>query len=99
MTPDKIREREEALRPSRFLGFNHHILGKHLYSIGCFQLAAQELERAVWLNPYETKFLLPLAWSYFRLGKKDSAQETIEEYLKKYPHNDEAEKLLELLSE
>jgi len=58
---DRGERREEALRPSRCLGYDRDALGVHLLSCGAYELAASQFRRAVWLNPYEPRFKEHLA--------------------------------------
>jgi hypothetical protein len=54
--PDKNQQRENALRPSRYLGYDHDRLGMYLVSREAFEIALHCFRRAVWLNPFEPAF-------------------------------------------
>ncbi len=70
--------REEALRPSRFLGFNHDQLGLYLLTREAYEIAESEFRRAIWLNPYEPSFPAHLAWCLYKQDKLAEAREWIE---------------------
>jgi len=71
--------RENALRPSRFLGYNHNSLAVHLLERGAYPIAESELRRAIWLNPYEPAFMANLAWCLHKLGRDDEARECLKQ--------------------
>jgi tetratricopeptide (TPR) repeat protein len=98
-SPEERRLQEEALRPSRFLGYDHYSLAQHLYSIGSFPVARKEAERAVWLNPYKVKFLLLLSWCFFREGLISEAEGKARECLDRKPGEESAFLLLRLIDE
>jgi Flp pilus assembly protein TadD len=98
-TPEQARRREELLRPNRFLGYDHDSLGVHLLRIGALELAEGELRRAVWLNPYESRFRLHLAWCLMRAHSYHEAKEKVSEVLVTCPQDDESLKLLALIDE
>jgi len=60
-SPESKRIREEALRPCRCLGYDHEALALYLLERGAYSLAASELKRAIWLNPFEPRFKQNLA--------------------------------------
>ncbi len=66
--------REEALRPSRYLGYNRDGLGAYLISRGAWEIAETQFRRAIWLNPYEPRFKVHLAWCVFKQGRPDEAR-------------------------
>ena len=77
LTPQQFARREERMRPSRFIGYEHDSLAVHLIRIGSFNLAESELRRAVWLNPYEPRFFKHLAWCLYHKGEYAEAQDWI----------------------
>lgn len=74
---DRGERREEALRPSRCLGYDRDALGVHLLTRGAHGLAAAQFRRAIWLNPYEPCFKEHLAWCLYQQGHYDQAREWI----------------------
>lgn len=81
--------RENALRPSRYLGYDHDGLGMYLLSRGADKIAESAFRRAVWLNPYEVRFMCHLAWSLYRQGRYQEAKQCIEHADVKYTETDE----------
>jgi hypothetical protein len=69
--------REEALRPSRFLGFDRDALGMYLVSVESYKIAASQFRRAVWLNPFEPRFRVHLAWCLSRQRRFTEALQTL----------------------
>ncbi|MGC8623715.1 MAG: tetratricopeptide repeat protein [Phycisphaerae bacterium] len=63
---DFQERRENAMRPSRYLGFDHHQLGIYFMEKMAFALAESELRRAVWLNPFNLDFQAHLAICLFQ---------------------------------
>ncbi|MGN6369031.1 MAG: tetratricopeptide repeat protein [Phycisphaerae bacterium] len=63
---DYERRREDALRPCRYLGYDHDRLGIYLLDREALPLAESEFRRAVWLNPFEAEFRLHLAMCLFQ---------------------------------
>ena len=60
------RRREEVLRPWPTLGYDWDALAMHLVSREAFEVAEEQLRRAVWLNPFEPRFKVHLAWCLCR---------------------------------
>lgn len=83
--------REEALRPSRFLGFNHDQLGLYLLTREAYEIAESEFRRAIWLNPYEPSFPAHLAWCLYKQDKLAEAREWIEKVHTSQPDSPEFE--------
>jgi hypothetical protein len=78
-TPERDRRREELLRPWPTLGYEHDQIAMHLISREAFKVAEAELRRAVWLNPYEARFKVHLAWCLCREKRFTEAREWIEQ--------------------
>ena len=74
---DINERREDLLRPSRYLGYDHDELGMYLLSRGAYKIAESQLRRAVWLNPYEYRFVCHLAWCLYKQGRFHEAQKLI----------------------
>jgi len=71
--------REEALRPSRFLGYDRDSLGVYLMGCEAYGLAESQFRRAIWLNPFEARFKAHLAWSLFKQGRHADARACVAE--------------------
>jgi hypothetical protein len=74
-TDEMCRRREEAMRPSPYLGYDHHQLGCYFLQREVLELAEMELRRGVWLNPFEKLFQIDLAICLLRQGKVREARE------------------------
>jgi hypothetical protein len=74
--------REEALRPSRFLGYDHDQMGVYFLGREAFELAEAQFRRAVWLNPYEPAFKAHWALALIRLNRKNEARGLLCDVLK-----------------
>ena len=70
--------REEALRPSRYLGYDRDALGTYLLSRGALEIAEGQFRRAVWVNPFELSFKVHLAWCVYKQGRLDEARAGLE---------------------
>ena len=77
--------RENALRPARYLGYNHNTLAVYLMEREAYPLAESELRRAIWLNPYEPAFLANLGWCLHKLGRGDEARECLKQAIDQGP--------------
>lgn len=99
LTPQQLERREEQMRPSRFIGYDHDSLGLHLLRIGSLDLAESELRRAVWLNPFELRFVKHLAWCLYRKGKYEEAQDWISKALALDGADGEGREILRLIDE
>jgi Flp pilus assembly protein TadD len=88
-TPEGTAEanyrRENALRPNRFLGYNHNTLAVYMMEREAYPVAEAELRRAVWLNPYEPAFMANLAWCLHKLGRGDEAQKCLKQAIEQGP--------------
>ncbi|MGB7582547.1 MAG: hypothetical protein WBL85_08890 [Sedimentisphaerales bacterium] len=70
---DKNERREDALRPSRYLGYDHDSLGMHLVSREAYKIAVHCFRRAIWLNPFEPVFKKHLALCLYKLERNTEA--------------------------
>ncbi|MDA8123057.1 MAG: hypothetical protein M0Z38_10910 [Deltaproteobacteria bacterium] len=73
------RAREELLRPCPYLGYNHDRIGVHCLAKDALAIAENSFRRAIWLNPYEPRFVLHLAHALFRLKRYQEALEALDE--------------------
>jgi tetratricopeptide (TPR) repeat protein len=75
---DRAERRENAMRPSSFLGYDRDEIGEHLMGREAFEIAESQFRRAVWLNPFEPLFKEHLAWSLFQQHRYAEALPIIE---------------------
>lgn len=90
---DRNERREDLLRPSRYLGYDRDRLGMYLLSRGAYEIAESQFRRAVWLNPFEYRFVCHLAWCLYKqqryqeaknyIGRLDPKKDDLDEELKK----------------
>jgi len=85
--------REDALRPSSYLGYDHDTLGIYFLEREAFALAEAQFRRAAWLNPYELMFPIHQAQALLRLGLPDRARLLLHQVLVAHPDNDAARRL------
>lgn len=85
--PDLNEVRENALRPSHYLGYDHDRLGMHLVSREAYEIAIRCFRRAIWLNPFESVFKIHLALCLYKLGRYFEALELISTQCKKDDKN------------
>ncbi|NLH15868.1 MAG: tetratricopeptide repeat protein [Phycisphaerae bacterium] len=76
---DMSERREEALRPSHYLGYDRDKLGMYLLSRGAYRIAESQFRRAVWLNPFEYHFVYHLAWCLYKQGRQAEAKTCVEQ--------------------
>ena len=74
---DRSERREDLLRPSGYLGYDRDGFGMYLLSRGAYKIAESQFRRAVWLNPFEYRFVCHLAWCLYRQGYYKEAKEYI----------------------
>lgn len=76
---DRNERREELLRPSCYLGYDRDELGMYLLSREAYKIAETQFRRAIWLNPFEYRFVLHLAWCFYKQGRLDEAKDCTKE--------------------
>ena len=76
---DRNDRREELLRPSPNLGYDRDELGMYLLSRGAHKIAESQFRRAIWLNPFEVRFICHLAWCLYKQGCYTEAKSHIEQ--------------------
>ena len=91
---DANERREELLKPSRYLGYDRDELGLYLLSREAYKIAESQFRRAVWLNPFEYRFVLHLAWCLYKQGCYKEAKEYIEKLEIKYDRIDEDARMI-----
>ena len=94
---DRNGLREDLLRPSPYLGYGRDSLAMHLISCGAYDIAEDQLRRAIWLNPYEPIFKLHLAWLFYRQKRYVEARSWILEALAQEPNELKSQQLLKLI--
>jgi tetratricopeptide (TPR) repeat protein len=77
-SPSAERTREELLRPCPYLGYDHDRIGVHCLAKEAFRVAELCFRRAIWLNPYEPRFVVHLAHALFRQKRYEEAMEALE---------------------
>jgi hypothetical protein len=60
-SPHADEQKEERMRPSRFLGYSRDSLGMHALQEDMLDIAESQFRRATYLNPYEPRFKQHLA--------------------------------------
>lgn len=70
--------REELLRPCPYLGYGHDRIGVHCLAKEAFGIAERSFRRAIWLNPYEPRYVVHLAHALFRQKRYDEALEALD---------------------
>ena len=96
---DRKRGMEEFLRPNRRLGYDHDYIAVYLYNRGAYRAAEGEFRRAVWLNPFEIKFKIHLAWCLYKIGLLQEAEKYTMEVLLEKPDEGEMQRLLEHIND
>jgi tetratricopeptide (TPR) repeat protein len=90
--------REEALRPSQYLGYDRARLAAYLMGRGAFNLAEPQLRRAVWLNPFEPAFKRLLAWCLYKQARYADAGDWIAQALKQKPDDPDNRRVQRLIA-
>jgi tetratricopeptide (TPR) repeat protein len=75
---DKNERREDALRPNPHLGYDRDALGLYLLSRGAYKIAEGQFRRALWLNPFEYRFVCHLAWCLYKQQRYQEAKNYID---------------------
>jgi thioredoxin-like negative regulator of GroEL len=74
---DRNERREDALRPSPYLGYDRDTLGMHLLYREAYEIAETQFRRAMWLNPLEMQFRIHLAWCLYKQARIAEAMECL----------------------
>jgi len=93
------RAREELLRPSRLLGYDHDRIGIYCLSRDSVPIAEVSFRRAIWLNPYEPRFLFHLAQALFRKKDYPAVLEQLDILLERWPGYGEAQEFRKVVVE
>lgn len=91
------KKKEEQMRPSKVLGYDHDRLGIHFLNIKAYDLAESEFQRAVYLNPYEVNFKIHLSLCCIKLNRILEAEKIANEVMGNEPDNAKALELLEYI--
>lgn len=89
--------REELLRPCPYLGYDHDQIGVHCLVYDASGVAERCFRRAIWLNPYEPRFLLHLAHALKRQKRYEEVLETLDKLKKGWPEFRDGETLRETI--
>jgi Flp pilus assembly protein TadD len=55
------------------LGYDRDALGMHLVEYGACEIAESQFRRAIWLNPFEPRFKVHLAWCLYKEARHAEA--------------------------
>jgi tetratricopeptide (TPR) repeat protein len=91
---NRDERREELLRPSRYLGYDRDNLGMYLLSRGAYKIAESQFRRAVWLNPFECRFMCHLAWCLYKQQRYEEAKVCVGEIDAEYANIDEQTQMI-----
>jgi len=91
------RAREELLRPCPYLGYDHDRIGIHCLVKEAFGVAERSFRRAIWLNPYEPRFVHHLAHALFRRRRYEESLAALDELREEWPGFSEGEALRETI--
>jgi len=94
---DREERKEEALCPSRFLGYERDKLAVYLVSRKAYRIAESQFRRAIYLNPYEPVFKQHLAICLYKDGRYQEAKKWITKTLEQQPDNPENRKIMKLI--
>lgn len=95
--PDFQEHRENAMRPSKYLGYDHDQLGVYLLEREAFAIAEVEFRRAVWLNPFDTNFKVHLAISLFQQKRDGEAMDLARLIQEAAPERPDIKELIRLI--
>jgi tetratricopeptide (TPR) repeat protein len=91
------RAREELLRPCPYLGYDHNQIGVHCLVNQASSVAERFFRRAIWLNPYEPRFVFHLAHALLRQKRYEEALAALDELRDGWPGFREGEALRETI--
>ena len=94
---DREVRRENAMRPSKYLGYNYDDLGLYFIDREALHTAETQFRRAVWLNPFEPEFRLHLAGCLFQQKRNQEAREWVVQAIEMVPDRQDARELLRLI--
>ena len=95
--PDFQERRENAMRPSKYLGYDHDRMGLYFLEREVFAIAETEFRRAIWLNPFEPDFQAHLAICLFQLKRYEEAGNLAREIRRVYPDRQDMKDILKLI--
>jgi thioredoxin-like negative regulator of GroEL len=76
---DREERREDLLRPNPYAGYDRDDIAMHLVEREAYEIAESLLRRAIWLNPFEARFKVHLAWCFYRQGRDADARACLAE--------------------
>lgn len=101
LNPKRNRKelREEALRPSPYLGYDRDAVAVYLIDREVYDIAESQLRRAIWLNPMEPKFKEHLAWCLYKQERYAEAKQWVEQALAQQPESQEGQRIRKFIEE
>ncbi len=99
VSPTLDEQREERLRPSRFLGYDRDSLGMYALQREMFEVAESQFKRAAYLNPFEPRFKQHLAWALYKQGRYADAKRCIVEAIGQNPLDKDSRQVLVKIEE
>ena len=90
---ERQERKEDALRPSRFLGYDREAVALYLFARGAYSLAEAQFRRMVWLNPFESRFYNGLVQCLLAQNRKGEAEQCAREALARFPRNIELKRV------
>ncbi len=92
-------QKEERLRPSRFLGYDRDSLGMYALRREMFEVAESQFRRAAYLYPFEPRFKQHFAWVLYKQGKLVDAKRYIVEAIGQNPRDNDSRQVLTKIEE
>ena len=99
VSPTLDEQREERMRPSRFLGYDRDSLGMYALQREMFDVAESQFRRAAYLNPFQPRFKQHLAWALYKQGKLADAKRCIVEAIGQNPLDTDSRQVLVKIEE
>jgi tetratricopeptide (TPR) repeat protein len=76
---DREERREDLLRPNPYMGYYRDDIAMHLVDREAYEIAESQFRRAIWLNPFEPRFKVHLAWCLYKQGRDADARACLSE--------------------
>jgi len=84
-TAEKQERKEDALRPSRYLGYDRETIALYLTERGLWSEAEAQFRRMIWLNPFELRFRKGLIHCLLAQQRTAEAVQCAKEALVQFP--------------
>jgi tetratricopeptide (TPR) repeat protein len=77
---DREERREDLLRPNPYAGYYRDDIAMYIV-VECkaYEIAESQFRRAIWLNPFEPRFKVHLAWCLYKQGRDAEARACLSE--------------------